>query len=269
MVLTVEARARPAGNHRIRKPGSGAEVPGLAARQAAARLLAAVIDARTPLDGLTDNEHGHPQYRALDGRDRALVRAILVTALRHRMTIAALLARRLEKPLPSNATTLSHILHVAAAQILFLDIPDSAASRAPAEPGQRPVFFERDGEAHLPEEACRSPWNPGATNGIAVAGLLMHALELVEAPGVMLPAHLTIDILRPVPFAPTLARSEVTRAGKSLQMVETHLIAGDTPVARARLLRVREEPSPSLDAPMTWPALRSRKLVWRMVRLAT
>lgn len=127
MVLTVEARARPAGNHRIRKPGSGAEVPGLAARQAAARLLAAVIDARTPLDGLTDNEHGHPQYRALDGRDRALVRAILVTALRHRMTIAALLARRLEKPLPSNATTLSHILHVAAAQILFLDIPDSAA----------------------------------------------------------------------------------------------------------------------------------------------
>ncbi|TGP45579.1 MFS transporter [bacterium M00.F.Ca.ET.230.01.1.1] len=102
-------------------------VVGLAARKAAARLLAAVIDARTPLDGLTDNEHGHPQYKALDGRDRALVRAILVTALRHRMTIAGLLAKRLEKPLPPNATALSHILHVAAAQILFLDVPDSAA----------------------------------------------------------------------------------------------------------------------------------------------
>lgn len=102
-------------------------VAGLAARKAAARLLAAVIDARTPLDGLTDNEHGHPQYKALDGRDRALVRAILVTALRHRMTIAGLLAKRLEKPLPPNATALSHILNVAAAQILFLDVPDSAA----------------------------------------------------------------------------------------------------------------------------------------------
>ncbi|TIX39288.1 MAG: MFS transporter, partial [Mesorhizobium sp.] len=102
-------------------------VAGLAARKAAARLLAAVIDARTPLDGLTDHENGHPQYRALDMRDRALVRAILVTALRHRMTIAGLLSRRLEKPLPQNATALSHILHVAAAQILFLDIPDSAA----------------------------------------------------------------------------------------------------------------------------------------------
>ncbi|MER8371061.1 RsmB/NOP family class I SAM-dependent RNA methyltransferase [Mesorhizobium sp. M1406] len=102
-------------------------VAGLAARKAAARLLAAVIDARTPLDGLTDHENGHPQYKALDLRDRGLVRAILVTALRYRMTISGLLARRLEKPLPPNATALSHILHVAAAQILFLDIPDSAA----------------------------------------------------------------------------------------------------------------------------------------------
>ncbi len=60
-------------------------------------------------------------------RDRSLVRAILTTALRFRVTIGKLLGRRLEKPLPPNATALSHILHVAAAQILFLDIPDSAA----------------------------------------------------------------------------------------------------------------------------------------------
>mgnify|MGYP002379002864 CR=1 FL=1 len=116
-----------AGNARRPSPDHAATVLGLAARKAAARLLAAVIDARTPLDGLTDHEHGHPQYRALDPRDRALVRAILVTALRHRMTIAGLIARRLEKPLPPNATALAHILHVAAAQILFLDVPDSAA----------------------------------------------------------------------------------------------------------------------------------------------
>lgn len=106
---------------------SGANVPGLAARKTAARLLAATIDAKTPLDGLTDHDHGHPQFRALDMRDRALVRAILATALRYRVTIQSLLSRRLDKPLPANATALSHILHVAAAQILFLDIPDSAA----------------------------------------------------------------------------------------------------------------------------------------------
>jgi 16S rRNA (cytosine967-C5)-methyltransferase len=102
-------------------------VPGLAARMAAAKLLAAVIDARTPLDGLTDHEHGHPQFCALSMRDRALVRAILITALRFRLTIGKLIARRLERPLPANAHALAHLLHVAATQILFLDIPDSAA----------------------------------------------------------------------------------------------------------------------------------------------
>jgi 16S rRNA (cytosine967-C5)-methyltransferase len=114
-------------------------IPGLPARMAAARLLAAVVDARTPLDGLTDAEHGHPQFRALEPRDRALVRAILVTALRHRRSIEALVAARLRSPLPANATTLSHILHVGATQILFLDVPDSAAvdlavSHAKADP---------------------------------------------------------------------------------------------------------------------------------------
>jgi 16S rRNA (cytosine967-C5)-methyltransferase len=102
-------------------------VPGLAARKAAAKLLAVVIDAKTPLDGLTDNDNGHPHYLSLDMRDRSLVRAILTTALRYRVSIGKLLSRRLERPLPPNATALQHILHVAAAQVLFLDIPDSAA----------------------------------------------------------------------------------------------------------------------------------------------
>lgn len=125
---------KPAEPARKRHPSSKdrphpapASVPGLAARKAAVRLLGAVIDARTPLDGLTDNEHGHPHYMALDMRDRALVRAMLGAALRHRTTITALLAKRLQKPLPANATALAHILHIAAAQILFLDVPDSAA----------------------------------------------------------------------------------------------------------------------------------------------
>lgn len=118
-------RPRPGNKPSFRPEAPNA--PGLAARMAAARLLAATIDARTPLDGLTDHEHGHPMFRALDMRDRGLVRAILATALRHRVTIGKLISRRLEKPLPANATALSHILNVAAAQILFLDIPDSAA----------------------------------------------------------------------------------------------------------------------------------------------
>ena len=95
---------------------------------AAAKLLAAVIDARTPLDGLTDHAHGHPNFRALDMRDRGLVRAILATALRFRGTIERGCSRRGSsgrcRPMRISSP---HILHVAAAQMLFLDIPDSAA----------------------------------------------------------------------------------------------------------------------------------------------
>ena len=103
------------------------EAPGLASRKAAIRLLGAIVDAGTSLDGLTDPEHGHPQFLALDGRDRSLLRAILVTALRYRVTIGRMIERHLERPLPANARSLAHILHVGATQILFLDVPDSAA----------------------------------------------------------------------------------------------------------------------------------------------
>ncbi len=101
--------------------------PGLAARLCAQRLLGAVIETSTSLDGLTDDDHGHPQYRALEMRDRSLVRAILSSALRHRGTVNAIVARLLDKPLPENAKSLNHLLHVAAAQILFLDVPDHSA----------------------------------------------------------------------------------------------------------------------------------------------
>lgn len=120
--------ARSSRNSSSKQPEAPVRsVPGLAARLAATRLLAAVVEAKTPLDGMTDAQHGHPQYRALDERNRGLVRAILVSALRHRNTIAAMISERLDRPLPGNAHTLSHILHVALAQMLFLDVPDSAA----------------------------------------------------------------------------------------------------------------------------------------------
>lgn len=116
---------------RRRQPDNSSEtqpdVPGLASRKAAAKLLAAVVDAKTPLDGMVDAEHGHPQYAALSGPDRSLVRAILLSALRFRGTITQLIAARLRDALPPRARALEHILHVGAAQILFLDVPDSAA----------------------------------------------------------------------------------------------------------------------------------------------
>ncbi len=101
--------------------------PGLAARLCAARLLGAVIEKNTSLDGLTDNTHGHPQYLALEPRDRALVRAIIGSALRNRGSIERAINKRLDRPLPENAVALKHLLHVAIAQIFYLDLPDHSA----------------------------------------------------------------------------------------------------------------------------------------------
>ncbi|WP_455480667.1 RsmB/NOP family class I SAM-dependent RNA methyltransferase [Bartonella sp. B12(2025)] len=101
-------------------------VPGLGVRQLCVRLLGAVLNKRASLSGLTDNEHGHPQYLGLSQRDRSLCRAILAAALRHREQIAAALSRFLTCPLPPQAFSLQHLLHISVAQILYLDIPDHA-----------------------------------------------------------------------------------------------------------------------------------------------
>lgn len=131
------ARSRPPADRH--GAALGEEKAGLPARMAAAKLLAAVVDKHAPLDGLTDAQGGNPSYLALDDRDRLLVRAILNSALRHRRTIEALISARLQRPLPAGAQSLGHLLHVGAAQILFLDVPDSAAvdlavSHAHADP---------------------------------------------------------------------------------------------------------------------------------------
>lgn len=101
--------------------------PGLPARAAAAKILAAVVDKKLPLDGALDHEHGNPTYKALGESDRALVRAILNTTLRHLPRIDAAIASLLETPLPEGARALHHVLAVGAAQILYLDVPDHSA----------------------------------------------------------------------------------------------------------------------------------------------
>jgi 16S rRNA (cytosine967-C5)-methyltransferase len=120
--------SEPAANH--------PEKPGLRARQTAAKILAAVVDRRTPLDGMLDLENGNPAYRQLNDADRALVRAILNTALRHLPRIEAILDTLVGTPLPEGARALHHVLTVAAAQILYLDVPDHSAVDLAVEQAQ-------------------------------------------------------------------------------------------------------------------------------------
>lgn len=120
-------KSRPRPAPRKGNPREAPEKTGIAPRQVAARLLAAVIDRRISLDGMLDAENGNAGYRALSEADRALVRAVLNTSLRHLPRIQAIIDSLVESPLPEGARSLYHILVVAAAQILYLDVPDHSA----------------------------------------------------------------------------------------------------------------------------------------------
>ena len=101
--------------------------PGLAARQVAATVLARIIDDGRGLDGILETRHGPSALKNLSPADTKLVRAIATTALRNRGVIDHCLNKLMSRKPPKNARHLLHTLHVAGAQILFMDVPDSAA----------------------------------------------------------------------------------------------------------------------------------------------
>ncbi|MBL0374133.1 MFS transporter [Rhizobium sp. KVB221] len=111
--------------------------PGFQARAAAVKIMSAVIGQKTPLDGMLDDHHGNPAFSVLSLQDRALVRAILNSGLRHLTWIDAIFNSYLDKPLPEGASHLRHILSVAATQILFLDVPDHSAVDIAVEQARR------------------------------------------------------------------------------------------------------------------------------------
>lgn len=101
--------------------------PGLSSRQAASKLLSAIIDKKTSMDGLLDLKGGNPAYLNLSDQDRLLVKATLLSTLRNYQIIEKFIDHLLEKPLPTGAVSLRHILRIGAAQILYLEVPDHSA----------------------------------------------------------------------------------------------------------------------------------------------
>lgn len=101
--------------------------PGLPARLGAAAILQDVISGGHPIDEFFSGDDAHPKLAGLDQRDRALVRSIVVVALRRLGTIRRVLAGLLERGMPKKSGSLESILIATAAQILFLDVPDHAA----------------------------------------------------------------------------------------------------------------------------------------------
>lgn len=109
------------------------------------------------------------------------------------------------------------------------------------------VLFERDGERFLPTELARGPWDPDSCHGGAPAALLATLIDTSPSLAPMQVVRLTYDLVRPVPLAPIVARLEVVREGKRIQVVEADLTTADgVELVRCRSLRVR---SGEVDVP--------------------
>ncbi len=106
------------------KPDTTEAVPGLPARRLAAKLIDEVLRAKLALDETF--ERISPDF-GLDAADAGLARAIAITAFRRLGTIQHAINARLERGSPRNSGPFEPIMVVAAAQILFLDVPDHAA----------------------------------------------------------------------------------------------------------------------------------------------
>lgn len=113
-----------------RRQNAEAEVPpppGLFVRQAAAAAIAEIIVNGRTLDERLVADEAAGRLAKMDARDRALMRSIVVVALRRYGTIKSILGKLLERGLPKKGQALEWILVAAAAQILFMDVPDHAA----------------------------------------------------------------------------------------------------------------------------------------------
>jgi len=98
---------------------------GFAAREAAVACLVSILDRGRPLDDAFEAAVG--KWGPLDARDRAFARLLVMSVLRHKGELDAVVSSFLDKPLPADTGTLRPILLAASAQLLLLDTPPHAA----------------------------------------------------------------------------------------------------------------------------------------------
>jgi hypothetical protein len=113
------------------------------------------------------------------------------------------------------------------------------------------ALFERDNGHYVPTEWSRGPWTPIFLHGGPPAALLAHILDAAREDPALLTSRLTIDLMRPVSFAPIRATTQVVRTGKRIRLVDAALYQDDQLVARASGLMLRRDPASPVFPPLS------------------
>ncbi|QEC49086.1 thioesterase family protein [Baekduia soli] len=127
------------------------------------------------------------------------------------------------------------------------------------------AIFTPDGDALIPSEHARGPWDPGAMHGGAPCALLARAVERLPTAVPMRCVRLSVEFAAAVPLAPVTVSATLRRGGRRLGLADATLRAGDTEVLRATATLLRTgavdlppapqeppPPGPEEAAPARW-----------------
>jgi Thioesterase-like superfamily len=97
-------------------------------------------------------------------------------------------------------------------------------------------------------ELTRGPWDPGLQHAGPPAALLGRAVERHGDRAGLQVARVTFEIVRPLPIAELAVATRTVRGGRSVELLEATLSAGEVEVMRATALRVRTDADLDLPA---------------------
>lgn len=104
-------------------------------------------------------------------------------------------------------------------------------------------FLVQRGDELVPNPIAHGGWGP-TLGGQVVGGLLARAIEGQVTDAGLLPARLTVEILRRVASEPLRVSASVVRAGSRMQSVDAAMTQGGELVARASALYLRRGEQP-------------------------
>lgn len=115
-------------------------------------------------------------------------------------------------------------------------------------------FFHQEGDAYVPTDDSRGPWNHDSLHGRVIAGLIGHTLETEFGSPEFLTSRMTIDMFRLAKWEPLKVTTRQLRVGNRIKVVEGTLTAGEKEIARGvmTMLRRADQPAGEVWGPASW-----------------